>query len=124
MSTLYYTAKRNSPLTKEEIQLIDDLVKKYSDDEILELTHEGGGETFSFYPQEKSSEIILEGSTKLPVGFVPHRSEDVFLVADNWLSLLAHIRDLIPVDEWDVRLENDKFLWNPDTKEYDFPKRR
>lgn len=117
--TLYYQAERDVPLTKEEHALVLKLIAKYSVDfEIEKFMNTGEGlnwETFSFYEETDSANIILQGSTKLPDN-VAGSAKKGFI---HWSALLAEIRAIVPDAKWEVSVEERQVKWNSKLDKYE-----
>lgn len=124
MSTsIYYTARREQPLTKEEQQTIDSLIKEYSvENEISEYLESGKGfnrESFCVYdPNTSESDIIFEGSTRLP----DNSKEAIWQGVHHWSLLLSGIRCAIPDAKWHVHVDDHELVWDENYSEYDLSK--
>jgi hypothetical protein len=116
--SIYYTARRACRLTEPEQGSINELVARYSiDDLIEEYLRTGVGwnwESFSFYDANEPSEldVILEGSTKLP----DNNEEAFWQGLQHWCNLLSEIRRILPNTSWAVQLEDREISWNEATQ--------
>lgn len=109
-ASLYYSAKRNFPLSSAEYIRIQSIIKKFNRD--FPYKNE---EMLSFY-QHPSSEYIIEGATKLAV-----HDENVLITSVNyWLSALSQLRVVLPSAEWDVSVEHYSAAWVKDQWEMPF----
>jgi hypothetical protein len=125
MSTsIYYIARRGQPLTEEEQQAIDNLIKEYSvEKEISEYLESGKGfnwESFCVYDPENptESDIIFEGSTKLP----DNSKEAMWEGVQHWSLLLSAIRCALPDAKWHVHVDDHDLTWDEQYSEYDLSK--
>ncbi|AEV68230.1 hypothetical protein [Acetivibrio clariflavus] len=121
--SIYYTARRNKPLTKEEQQAIDSLIKEYSvEKEISEYLETGKGfnwEPFCVYgPDPSEPDIIFEGSTRLP----DNSKEAIWEGLQHWSLLLSAIRCVIPDAKWNVHVNDHELIWDEEYSEYDLSK--
>ena len=122
MSALYYNAKRKTPLTKEELLVIDHILKKYlSNKEAISVAEKGGGELFSFSTNPEPP-TVLNGSTKLPVDLFPDDIDDFIYVAEHWIDLISELKNTITNAEWSASLDDQPLSWNESKKKFDYPK--
>ncbi len=121
---IYYTAKRDHTLTKEEKQKIENLIEEYSvEKEIAEYLKSGKGfnwESFCLYKLENQnkSDVILEGSTRLP----DNSKEAIWEGVQHWSLLLSAIRCVIPDAKWHVHVDDHELVWDEKYLEYDLSK--
>lgn len=112
--SIYYDARRDSPLTREEAQRRDAIVGAFDKiDEADRHAHSGKGlnwETFTLY---KASELtggkVLAGATKLPdnKAFALHKG------ASHWVGCLNRIRrEVLPDARWSVSIDDRTLLWS------------
>jgi len=112
--SIYYTAKRNTPLTGIEAQRIDAIVQSFDvTAEIERYAHSGKGlnwESFTLYEASGlTGEDVLSGSTALPdnKAFAMHKG------ALHWVDCLNKIRrEVLPDARWSVQIEDDALLWD------------
>ena len=112
--SIYYTAKRNTPLTDIETQRIDAIVQSFDvTAEIDRYAHSGKGlnwESFTLYETSKlTGEDVLSGATALPdnKAFAMHKG------ARRWIDCLNQIRGEVLADaKWSVQIEDDALLWD------------
>lgn len=112
--SLYYTAKRNTPLTEAEAQRIEAIVQAFSvTPEIERYAHTGKGlnwESFTRYETSQlTGEEVLSGATALPdnKSFAMHKG------ARHWIDCLNRIRrEVLPDATWNVQIEDDTLLWD------------
>lgn len=120
--SIYYTAKREKSITKEEKQTIDRLIEEYSaEKEIREYMETGKGvnwEEFSVYELDNDSDIIFEGATRLP----NNSKEAMWEGVQHWNLLLSTIRCVIPDAQWYVNVDNYELVWDDEYSEYNLSK--
>ena len=118
--SLYYSAKRQRPLSEKERQAVDALVEKYSVDAQIERRNQAGEgpnwESFSFYtPTIEYPDTILEGATK-----PPDNSEDAFWAGVLHLcAALSELRRVLPDADWAVHLDDHDIPWDKEQQAYD-----
>lgn len=125
MSSLYYTVKRDSPLSDEEKIAIKKIVDSHlSNEEVISLNQSGGGELFSYNLTSSSLNVILEGATNLPVYLFPDDLDDFIYVTEHWFDLLSELRKTIHDAEWDITLDGQPLFWNEIDFQYEHPRRK
>ncbi len=108
--SLYYTAKRPTPITRQEQNSCQAIAERYDRDYPFGELYEG----FCIYGQEAHKEkddenVILDGATKLPP------DEDTGLcmqILDWWLDCLAELADTLTGAQWDVHLDDMDLRWS------------
>jgi hypothetical protein len=100
--SLYYSAKRNAPLTSAENAQIFALTETFNQ----AFPYKDEEETLSFY-QSPAPEYRLEGSTKLPT----EDESRIIECVNYWLHALTQIRHALPDAEWDVSIDESTALW-------------
>lgn len=112
--SIYYTAKRDTPLTPIEVQRIDAIVQSFEvTAEIERYAHSGKGfnwESFARYEKSRlAGEEVLSGATALPDNkpFAMHKG------ARHWVDCLNRIRrEALSDAKWSVQIEDDALLWD------------
>ena len=109
--SLYYTAKRDTHLSKQEKSIcntiIDTNISKYSLGEMYE--------PICVYDNSNSTggKVIFEGATKLPLD----EGEEHFAeVLDYWAECLQEIVTLLKGAEWYIHIDDADI-----TEQFDFP---
>ena len=110
--SLYYIAKRDTHLSKQEKSIcntiIDTYISKYSLGEMYE--------PFCAYDNSSPTEenVIFEGATKLPID----EGEEHFVeVLDYWAECLQEIVILLKGAEWYIHIDDTDI-----TEQFDFPR--
>ncbi|AIR59187.1 hypothetical protein LH23_00500 [Cedecea neteri] len=104
-SSIYYSAKRNEPMTSLEHQHIQLILDNYNE----KYPYRDEEETLSFY-SEPSSGHILEGSTKLPLD-----DENMLIEAvDYWLEALSKLKIALPSADWEISIDDSAVSWVDD----------
>lgn len=112
--SIYYTAKRDTPLTPIEVQRIDAIAQSFDvTAEIERYAHSGKGlnwESFTLYETSRlTGEDVLSGATALPDSkpFAMHKG------ARHWVNCLNRIRREVLADAgWSVQIEDKPLLWD------------
>jgi len=109
--SLYYTAKRERPISKQEQELCQKIAERY----ITEYPLGDMYESFCIYDfTEPSGEnIIFEGSTKLPLD---EGEGHTLQVLDYWADCLQKIIDILPNAQWDIHIDDADI-----TSNFDYP---
>jgi len=109
--SLYYTAKRESPISKQEKDACQRVIEHYISEYPLGDIYE----SFCVYDlQETFTEnVIFDGSTKLPLD---EGEEHSFKVLDYWADCLQEIIDLLPNAQWDIHVDDADI-----TSHFDYP---
>ncbi len=99
--SLYYMAKRDYPISKEEQEACMKAVERY----IEEYPFGEMYESFCVYDMNDPSEkdVIFEGATKLPLDEGEEHLAEVF---DYWEECLQKIIEILPNAHWDIRIED------------------
>ncbi len=114
--SIYYTAKRSSPLTDPEEAAIHALVSKYSvDAQVEEYVRTGEGtnwESFRIYAPagRRDLGVVFEGATKLP--------DDTWLGVQHWSRLLSEIRRVLRDAQWHVHVDDHDLVWDAASEAY------
>ncbi len=110
--SIYYDATRNTRLTNDEQQKINEVIEKYQ----TSFPYKDDGEDFDVYDlDDDEPEKIFSGATKLP-----NDIEKSILSAIHWANCLTEIRNIIPNCQWDFALDDYQIPWSDD-KGYYFP---
>lgn len=104
---LYYTAKREQPLTEQERAMSKEISEKYC----AEYPFKRKVEDFGIYEEPKEQVgIIFSGSTKLP-GNGP---KILYEVANYWLKCLTDITHLLTNAVWEVTFDDVDLIYDID----------
>lgn len=104
---LYYTAKREQPLTEQERAMSKKISGKYCS----EYPFKRKVEDFGIYENSKEQDdIIFSGSTKLP-GNGP---KILYEVANYWLKCLTDITYLLTNAAWEVTFDDVDLIYDID----------
>jgi hypothetical protein len=114
--SIYYNAKRDYPLTNDENNCIEKIVKKYDMEKKKKINK---GKDFYIYDyDEDEPEKVFSGSTSLDMSFInPVITAKCCIF---WAKFLTEIRNTIKDAEWTVRMDEDELLWD-DEKGYYLP---
>ena len=119
--SIYYTARRERPLSPDEQAAVDRIRASYSIRDQVERyvqTRRGhNGENFHVYDRDNPTEpgVIFEGATKLP-----DNSEDaLWELLQRWCKLLSEVRRAVPGAEWHVHVDDHDIPWGEPEQEYD-----
>jgi hypothetical protein len=116
--SIYYSAKRASPLTDQEKVTIQRILGEHSVDALLEKylsTAEGlNWESFCLY-DKPSNGCILEGATKLP----DNTEDATWLGVQHWCKALTALRRAIKGADWSVQVEDHELQWSALWRRYD-----
>lgn len=103
MISIYYTAKRNIPLTESENTAIENIVDKYNSG----YPFEEKAEDFCVYQPE--NDVVFSGATGLPY------TDDydlTFEICDYWLDCLTEITEVLKSCQWDVSLDDVTLIYD------------
>lgn len=104
---LYYTAKREQPLTEQERAMSKEISEKYC----AKYPFKRKVEDFGIYKDSKEQDgIIFSGSTKLP-GNGP---KILYEVANYWLKCLTDITHLLTDAAWEVTFDDVDLIYDID----------
>ena len=109
--SLYYTAKREVPLSDREKAACENVADQY----IREYPLGDMYEPFCVYDMSNPTEehVIFEGATKLPLD---EGEEHCTEVLDYWADCLQEIINLLPGAQWDIHIDDADV-----TQHFDFP---
>ena len=109
--SLYYTAKREYPISKQEKDACQRVAERY----ILEYPLGDIYESFCIYDlQEAFAEnVIFDGSTKLLLG---EGEEHCIKVLGYWADCLQEIIDLLPDAQWNIHVDDADI-----TSQFEYP---
>lgn len=117
--SIYYEAKRATPLSPAEKQKVSELVEKFSVDKYIENYLETGEElnweSFSFYEEPCDPGIILNGSTSLP----DNTPEATWTGIQHWCAALTEIRRVLKNADWVVQVDDHEIGWNDSKQMFD-----
>ena len=122
IASIFYTARRPTPLTDDEKSSIDSMIQLYSvDDQIREREtsldeDRPNWESFCVYGPDDITEsgVVLEGATRLP----DNSAENMWLGLQHWCALLTEIRRIISDSEWSVHVDDHDIRWDADAHEF------
>lgn len=109
--SLYYQAKREQPLTSQEISVCQEIVKRYDNRYPFGELYEG----FCVYDldsfrNESEKDVVFSGATKLPTV----DKDDIQILFDMinyWVECLDEITKALPGATWDVHLDDMDMIW-------------
>src|SRR4051812_34844377 len=119
--SIYYSARRSTPLTDAERSRITRLEATYAvETQIDDYNRTGDGynwESFCIYDPDDPTEpdIIFEGATKLP----DNSEHAVWDGLQHWCRALTEIRHVLAGANWDVHVDDHDIPWIDATNEYD-----
>lgn len=117
--SIYYEAKRATPLTPAEKEVVQNLVDKFSVDKLIEKYMETGEghnwESFCVYEKPTQPDAIFEGATKLP----DNSGKALEIGVKWWCLALTGIRRAVKDAKWDVRVEDHPIYWDERKQVYD-----
>lgn len=99
--SLYYTARRQQPLSGQERGACGEIVERYIAGYPLGELYE----SFCVYDADELTEgdVIFEGATKLPLD----EGEEHFAgVLDYWMDCLQEIIDCLAGAQWDIHIDD------------------
>lgn len=119
--SIYYSARRPTPLSEEEQAEIQKVLARYSVDSRAERFAETG-EGLNWQPFGLNSpsgfsaaDVVFEGSTPLP-----DNTEEAFSAGViHWCNALSALRSIISKALWSVRVEDQEIAWNYQHDRYD-----
>ncbi len=106
--SLYYTARRSTPITQQERNRCDGIAERYDRQYPFGELYEG----FCIYDWETGKEekdVILDGATKLPPDV---EMEFCMRILDWWLECLTELTDLLGDAQWKVHLDDMDSMWS------------
>ena len=101
--SLYYEAKRPTPLTSQEQLTCQQIINKFSSQYPFDIKIED----FTLYPYDKT-DIVFNGSTKLP----DSDPQLMYEVATYWLNCLTEITNILPSCQWSVTFEEVPLIFD------------
>jgi hypothetical protein len=106
--SIYYDAERDYPLTEEENNFIEKIVKKYNIEKEKKFKK---GEDFYIYEYDKKDpQKIFSGSTGLAMSFInPMITAKCCML---WAKCLTEIRNIVKDAEWSVQMDDDELMWD------------
>jgi hypothetical protein len=120
-TSIYYTARRNLPLSPAERSAVEEIRASHSIRDQVERHVQTGqghnGADFSLYDPENPSEpgVIFEGATNLP----DNDADAMWELIQRWCKLLSEVRQVVRGAEWDVHVDDHDIVWNEGRQEYD-----
>ena len=118
--SIYYSARRSTPLSSSEQKAIESVDERFSVDEaILRYCETGEGpnwESFCVYdPNDEEPDVIFAGATGLP----DNSEEALWQGLQHWCSALTEIRRALKDTEWDVAVDDHEIAWDEETEMFD-----
>jgi hypothetical protein len=119
--SIYYSARRPTPLSAEEQAEIEKVLARYSVDSRAERFADTG-EGLNWQPfghtspsRFSSADVVFEGSTPLP-----DNTEEAFSAGViHWCNALSALRPIISKALWSVRVEDQEIAWDYQHDRYD-----
>lgn len=112
--SIYYTARRASPLSPSEQAAVAALIEAYSiRDQVNRYVQTGRGhdgeDVVVFDPLRPSRpNVVFEGETKLP-----GTDEDaLWALVQRWCALLSEVRRAISAATWHVHVDDHDVCWD------------
>lgn len=110
--SLYYEAKREQPITPQEISFCQKIAEQYDTKYPFGELYEG----FCIYDldsfrDESEENVIFSGATKLPTV----EGDDISILFDivsYWIKCLDEITRALPGAEWEVNLDDMEMVWD------------
>ena len=116
--SIYYEARRSSPLSDSEKAEVTRIVDQYSvDEEIESFVATGDGfnwESFDF-KLDAAPGVVFAGSTQLP----DNSEEAPIKSVEHWSQCLAELRRAIKGANWNVTVEDAPLHWDDEKQIYD-----
>ncbi len=119
--SLYYTARRPTPLSDQEQEEIRKVLARYSvDSRVKRFAETGEGlnwQPFGIAPSSEFSaaDVVFEGSTPLP-----DNTEEAFSAGVvHWCNALSALRRIVHKAMWSVRVEDQEIGWDYQNDRYD-----
>ncbi|MEM7602162.1 MAG: hypothetical protein AAF357_12195 [Verrucomicrobiota bacterium] len=117
--SIYHYAQRDTPLTGSEWEIVKtEMPSAIADAEAnLHPDSDDGWETPSIYElnsptyRPHNPRTVISGSTGV------RTNEEI----EHWIAMISRIRSSIDGAEWEVRLEDQPFEWNSETKTFFLP---
>lgn len=122
--SIYYAARRKAPLCSNEIAAIEEIVRRYCVDDLMELFLSRGigynWEPFDFSTNLEprrllKKSLVLSGSTKLP----DNQENATWIGIQHWCKCLTEIRRSIPGSDWSVSVDDHEMVWDVAIRSYD-----
>jgi len=112
--SLYYTAKREQPISKQEQEACQKVVERYIAEYSLGDMYEG----FCVYDLDRplETDVIFDGSTKLPLD---EGEEHLMKVLDYWADCLQEIINILLGAQWHIHVDDTDVTAQFDYPEYD-----
>lgn len=119
--SIYYSARRPTPLSDEEQVEIDKVLARYCvDSRVKRFAETGEGlnwQPFGIAPSNdySAADVVFEGSTPLPDNTEEAFSQGV----THWCNALSALRRVIQKAMWSVRVEDQEIAWDYQHDRYD-----
>ncbi len=119
--SIYYSARRPTPLSDQEEEEIRKVLARYSvDARAKRFAETGEGLNWQPFGQIASSDssagdVVFEGSTPLP-----DNTDEAFSAGVvHWCNALSALRRIIHKAMWSVRIEDQEIAWDYQNDRYD-----
>ena len=116
--SIYFEARRPTPLTAEEEKAIRAVESRYSvAKQVEKYLTSGSGLNWEDFSRLRSEEegALFWGAIKLP-----DNSEDAtWTGVRHWAAALAEIRNALPGTTWHVHVDDHDLQWNEQAQNYD-----
>jgi len=117
--SIYYTAKRERPLTSDEQAAIAMLKDRYAVEKEIESWEPTSGkpmwESFCVYDHPTEPGVIFEGATRLP----DNSMENLWIGLQHWCALLSEIRRVVSGADWHVHVDDHYLQWDAARRAWD-----
>lgn len=113
--SLYYTAKRIQPITKQEQTACETIAERYDFQYPYGELYEGfciyNLEQYPYITEDESN-VIFAGATALPPIFDMELLQNII---NWWLECLSEITDILYDAQWDVSIDDNPIKWSANT---------
>ena len=110
--SLYYTAKREYPLTAQEQVAAQEITERYC----AQYPFRRKAADFGIYDRKEQGDIIFSGATKLPGG----RLQTLYDAANYWMKCLTELTGLLEGAVWSATFDDVDLIFDPE-EDWRFP---
>ncbi|GHH39081.1 hypothetical protein [Lentzea cavernae] len=103
--SLYYTARRATPLTDAELTAVSGVADTYNANAPFSEDEEG-----LYLYDRLDAGTVLDGSTKMPFA-----DDRVVPSLVHWLAAVTALRTAVPDADWTFTLDDHEIEWDGDT---------
>ena len=103
--SLYYTARRATPLTDAESAAVSQVVSTYNENAPFSAEEEG-----LYLYDRLAPGTVLDGSTKLPAA-----DDRAIPSLMHWLPAVTALRNVVPDADWTFTLDDYEIEWDGHT---------